>query len=163
MTRRAIDWEKLRVALRRLSRGHLLVMTERAIQRVPRAKLAKGGDDVRGHDQIDVDGGAGASMDRHREPATDGEGNAALVQRLDDLAKGLVEIGHSTASPLRADSTAPARHHRDARVIQRKIAQERTASRERMRSPKRESPSVSAAGFGGLTSGTSSSTRGLPR
>jgi len=39
MTRRAIDLEKLRVALRRLSRGNLLVMAERATELVPRDKL----------------------------------------------------------------------------------------------------------------------------
>jgi len=38
MTRRAIDLERLRVALRRLSRGNLLVIAERATELVPRAK-----------------------------------------------------------------------------------------------------------------------------
>jgi hypothetical protein len=48
MTRRAIDLEKLRVALRRLSRGNLLVMAERATELVPRDKLrALVGDFVR--------------------------------------------------------------------------------------------------------------------
>ena len=39
MTRRPVDIEKLRVALRRLSRGNLLIVAERAIELVPRAKL----------------------------------------------------------------------------------------------------------------------------
>ena len=39
MTRRVIDPEKLRVALRRLSRGDLLAIAERATELVPRAKL----------------------------------------------------------------------------------------------------------------------------
>ena len=38
MTRRAIDLERLRVALRRLSRGDLLIIAERATELVPRAK-----------------------------------------------------------------------------------------------------------------------------
>jgi hypothetical protein len=38
-TDRAVDLEKLRVALQRLSRGHLLIVAERAIELVPRAKL----------------------------------------------------------------------------------------------------------------------------
>ena len=38
-TNRNIDLEKLRVALQRLSRGNLLVVAERAIELVPRAKL----------------------------------------------------------------------------------------------------------------------------
>ena len=37
--RSAIDLEKLRVALRRLSRGNLLMVAERAIEIVPKAKL----------------------------------------------------------------------------------------------------------------------------
>lgn len=39
MSRSAIDIGKLRVALRRLSRGNLLIVAERAIEMVPRAKL----------------------------------------------------------------------------------------------------------------------------
>ncbi len=39
MSRPAIDLEKLRVALRRLSRGNLLMVAERAIDIVPKAKL----------------------------------------------------------------------------------------------------------------------------
>ena len=43
-----VDIEKLRVALRRLDRGHLLMVAERAIEMVPRAKLlALVGDMVR--------------------------------------------------------------------------------------------------------------------
>jgi hypothetical protein len=41
MTRRAIDLERLRVALRRLSRGDLLVIAERATELVPRPKLRR--------------------------------------------------------------------------------------------------------------------------
>jgi hypothetical protein len=40
MTARTVDLEKLRVALRRLSRGKLLMISERATELVPRAKLA---------------------------------------------------------------------------------------------------------------------------
>ena len=48
MTRHPIDLEQLRLALRRLSRGNLLVMAERATELVPRAKLrALVGDFVR--------------------------------------------------------------------------------------------------------------------
>lgn len=39
MSRGAIDIEKLRVALRRMSRGNLLIVAERAIEITPRAKL----------------------------------------------------------------------------------------------------------------------------
>ena len=39
MSRRTVDIEKLRVALRRLSRGNLLIVAERATALVPRAKL----------------------------------------------------------------------------------------------------------------------------
>ena len=39
MSRRTVDIEKLRVALRRLHRGNLLIVAERATQLVPRAKL----------------------------------------------------------------------------------------------------------------------------
>lgn len=39
MKQRAIDLEKLRVALRRMNRGQLLMVAERAIEIVPRAKL----------------------------------------------------------------------------------------------------------------------------
>ena len=48
MNRGDVDLEKLRVALRRMSRGHLLMVAERAIAIVPRARLgALGGDMVR--------------------------------------------------------------------------------------------------------------------
>ncbi len=40
MTNRAVDLEKLRVALQRLGRGNLLIIAERAIELIPRAKLA---------------------------------------------------------------------------------------------------------------------------
>ena len=39
MKREAVDIEKLRVALRRMSRGNLLMVAERAVEIVPRAKL----------------------------------------------------------------------------------------------------------------------------
>lgn len=39
MSRAAVDTEKLRVALRRMSRGRLLIVAERALEVVPRAKL----------------------------------------------------------------------------------------------------------------------------
>jgi hypothetical protein len=43
-----VDIEKLHVALRRLGRGHLLMVAERAIEMVPKAKLlALVGDMVR--------------------------------------------------------------------------------------------------------------------
>lgn len=48
MTARAVDLEKLRAALRRMSRGNLLIIAERAIEFIPRAKLqALVGDSVR--------------------------------------------------------------------------------------------------------------------
>jgi hypothetical protein len=48
MSRGAVDLDKLRVALRRMSRGNLLIVAERAIEIVPRAKLtALVGDMVR--------------------------------------------------------------------------------------------------------------------
>jgi hypothetical protein len=48
MKRGAVDLEKLRVALRRMSRGNLLMVAERAIETVPKAKLgALVGDMVR--------------------------------------------------------------------------------------------------------------------
>lgn len=48
MTRRAIDLDRLRVALRQMSRGDLLVVAERAAELVPRARLrALVGDRVR--------------------------------------------------------------------------------------------------------------------
>ncbi len=39
MSRGAVDLDKLRGALRRMSRGNLLMVAERAIEIVPRAKL----------------------------------------------------------------------------------------------------------------------------
>ncbi len=68
MTRRAIDRDKLRVALRRLSRGHLLVMAERAIELVPRAKLrALVGDFVRLDELAERKSGAAPSLAEVRE------------------------------------------------------------------------------------------------
>jgi hypothetical protein len=68
MTRRAIDREKLRVALRRLGRGHLLVMAERAIELVPRAKLrALVGDLVRLDELAEGKSGATPLLDEVRK------------------------------------------------------------------------------------------------
>ena len=39
MTARAVDLEQLRAALRRMSRGNLLTIAERAIELVPHVKL----------------------------------------------------------------------------------------------------------------------------
>ena len=39
MSRAAVDTEKLRVALRRMTRGRLLIVAERALEIVPRARL----------------------------------------------------------------------------------------------------------------------------
>jgi hypothetical protein len=39
VSRAAVDTEKLRVALRRMTRGRLLIVAERALEIVPRAKL----------------------------------------------------------------------------------------------------------------------------
>src|SRR5688500_13989693 len=41
MTRRGIDFATLRVELRRMSRGHLLMVAERAVELVPRARLPR--------------------------------------------------------------------------------------------------------------------------
>ena len=42
MTRSSVDTEKLRVALRRLNRGNLLVLAERAIEIVPIRATTRG-------------------------------------------------------------------------------------------------------------------------
>jgi hypothetical protein len=56
MTRRAIDLDKLRVALRRMSRGDLLIVTEQAAELVPRARLrALVGDRVRLEELTGID------------------------------------------------------------------------------------------------------------
>lgn len=52
MTARAVDLEKLRVALRRLSRGELLMISERAIELVPRTRLTALVGDVIGLDEL---------------------------------------------------------------------------------------------------------------
>jgi hypothetical protein len=39
MTTAAVDLEKLRVVLHRMNRGNLLILAERAVELVPRAKL----------------------------------------------------------------------------------------------------------------------------
>lgn len=59
MTRRAVDLEKVRLALRRMSRGNLLIVAERAAELVPRAKLrALVGDLVRLEDLAEGRSGA---------------------------------------------------------------------------------------------------------
>lgn len=68
MTRHAIDLEKLRVALRRLSRGKLLVMAERATELVPRAKLpALVGDFVRLDELAGTKSGAAPLLEEVRQ------------------------------------------------------------------------------------------------
>jgi hypothetical protein len=68
MTRRAIDLAKLRVALRRLSRGDLLVIAERATEIVPRAKLRSlVGDFVRLEELAGLRSGATALLDEVRK------------------------------------------------------------------------------------------------
>jgi hypothetical protein len=59
MTTAAVDLDKLRVALQRMSRGNLLILAERAIELVPRAKLsALVGDFVRLDELVKAKGGA---------------------------------------------------------------------------------------------------------
>lgn len=68
MTRRAIDLEELRVALRRLSRGNLLVIAERATELVSRAKLrALVGDLVRLDELAETKSGAAPLLDEVRK------------------------------------------------------------------------------------------------
>ncbi len=68
MTRRAIDLEMLHVALRRLSRGNLLVIAERATELVPRAKLrALVGDFVRLDELAEPKSGAAPLLDEVRK------------------------------------------------------------------------------------------------
>jgi hypothetical protein len=77
MTRRAIDLERLRVALRRLSRGNLLVIAERATELVPRAKLrALAGDFVRLGELAEPKSGAAPLLEevrRFREASQRGD------------------------------------------------------------------------------------------
>lgn len=64
----AVDLEKLRVALRRLSRGNLLMVAERAIEIVPRAKLRMlVGDMVRIDELAESKRGAAALLDEVRK------------------------------------------------------------------------------------------------
>ena len=64
MKKRAVDLDKLRVALRRMSRGNLLMVAERAIELVPRAKFRKlVGDMIRLDDLAVSKRGAGPLLD----------------------------------------------------------------------------------------------------
>jgi len=68
MTSRKVDLDKLRVALRRMSRGNLLMIAERAIEIVPKAKLqALIGDMVRLDDLAAGKRGAGPLLDEVRK------------------------------------------------------------------------------------------------
>jgi hypothetical protein len=68
MTSRNVDLDKLRVALRRMSRGSLLMIAERAIEIVPKAKLqALVGDMVRLDDLAEGRHGAGPLLDEVRK------------------------------------------------------------------------------------------------
>ncbi len=68
MSRGAVDLDKLRVALRRMSRGNLLIVAERAIEIVPRAKLtALVGDMVRLDDFAEGRRGAAPLLDEVRK------------------------------------------------------------------------------------------------
>jgi len=67
MSGRAIDLEKLRVALRHMSRGDLLIVAERAAELVPRAKLrALVGDRVRLEEIVEMKSGASPLLDEVR-------------------------------------------------------------------------------------------------
>ncbi|OGF22019.1 MAG: hypothetical protein A2V63_03660 [Candidatus Eisenbacteria bacterium RBG_19FT_COMBO_70_11] len=67
MKRGAVDLEKLRVTLRRMSRGDLLMVAERAIEIVPRAKLgALVGDNVRLDQLVEEKRGAAPLLDEVR-------------------------------------------------------------------------------------------------
>ena len=68
MSRGAVDVDKLRVALRRMSRGNLLMVAERAIEIVPRTKLgALVGDMVRLDQLADGKRGAAPLLDEVRK------------------------------------------------------------------------------------------------
>jgi hypothetical protein len=68
MSRGAVDLDKLRVALRRMSRGNLLIVAERAIEIVLRAKLtALVGDMVRLDDFAEGRRGAAPLLDEVRK------------------------------------------------------------------------------------------------
>ena len=68
MSRGAVDMDKLRVALRRMSRGNLLMVAERAIEIVPRAKLtALVGDMVRLDEFAEGRRGAAPLLDEVRK------------------------------------------------------------------------------------------------
>jgi hypothetical protein len=68
MSRGAVDLDKLRVALRRMSRGNLLMVAERAIEIVPRAKLTPlVGDMVRLDELVEGKRGAAPLLDEVRK------------------------------------------------------------------------------------------------
>lgn len=68
MSRGAIDLEKLRVALGRLSRGDLLILAQRAIELLPRTKLrALLGDRVRLEERAEGKAGAAPLLDAVRK------------------------------------------------------------------------------------------------
>ena len=68
MTRGAVDPDKLRVALRRMSRGTLLIVAERAAELVPQAKLRTlVGDLVRPEDLAEGKAGAAPPLDAVRK------------------------------------------------------------------------------------------------
>lgn len=68
MSRGAVDIEKLRVALRRMSRGNLLIVAERAIEITPRAKMRQlVGDMVRLDDLVEGKWGAAPLLDEVRK------------------------------------------------------------------------------------------------
>lgn len=68
MNRAAIDIEKLRVALQRMSRGNLLIVAERAIEIAPRAKLRQlVGDMVRIDELAEGKRGAAPLLDEVRK------------------------------------------------------------------------------------------------
>lgn len=55
MKRAAVDFERLRGALRRMTRGSLLMIAERAIELVPRAKLRALVGDLIGGDTVEIE------------------------------------------------------------------------------------------------------------
>ena len=68
MTSRKVDLDKLRVVLRKMSRGNLLMIAERAIEIVPKARLpALVGDMVRLDDLAPGRAGAAPLLDEVRK------------------------------------------------------------------------------------------------
>jgi len=120
MTRRAIDLERLRVALRRLSRGNLLVIAERATELVPRAKVrALLGDFVRLGELAEPKSGAAPLLEevrKFREASQRGdyyegfdvnsknfmrksEGTEAFIAEFDRLVGKCVRAAEKTPGP----------------------------------------------------------------